>query len=87
MGDLPGPKMHIGDLAEEPVELVRDRTITLTTEECIGSGERVSVTFSGLPAAVKPGDRLFLNDGFILLKVTEVSARDVVCSVRAPTCE
>jgi pyruvate kinase len=83
MGDLPGPKMRIGDLAEEPVELVRDQTITLTTEECVGSAERVSVTFPGLPAAVKPGDRLFLNDGFILLKVTEVSATDVVCSVRA----
>ena len=83
MGDLPGPKMRIGDLAEEPVELVRDHHITLTTEECSGSAERVSVTFPGLPAAVQPGDRLFLNDGFILLKVVEVSGNEVVCKVRA----
>ncbi|MCF7984019.1 MAG: pyruvate kinase [Thiohalocapsa sp.] len=83
MGDLPGPKMRIGDLAEEPVELVRDGVITLTTQDCVGDASRVSVTFDGLPAAVQPGDRLFLNDGFILLKVLEVTDTDVVCSVRA----
>lgn len=83
MGDLPGPKMRIGDLDEEPIELVRDQSFTLTTEPGIGQADRVSISFPGLPAAVKPGDRLFLNDGFILLKVTEVSATEVVCNVRA----
>ncbi|MGB5833662.1 MAG: pyruvate kinase [Thiohalocapsa sp.] len=83
MGDLPGPKMRIGDIADEPVELVRDALIRLTTDDCIGSGERVSVTFPGLPAAVKPGDQLFLNDGFILLEVVEVTDTEVVCNVRA----
>ncbi|MBK1706422.1 pyruvate kinase [Halochromatium glycolicum] len=83
MGDLPGPKMRIGDLAEEPIELVRDQPFTLTTEPGVGQRDRVSVTFSGLPAAVSPGDRLFLNDGFILLKVIEVTETDVICNVRA----
>jgi pyruvate kinase len=82
MGDLPGPKMRIGDLTEEPVELLRDDTITLTTREVVGSPELVSVSFPGLPAAVRPGDRLYINDGFILLKVQEVQADDVICSVR-----
>ncbi len=83
MGDLPGPKMRIGDLAEEPIELTRDRLITLTTDDCVGSAERVSISFPGLPAAVQPGDRLFLNDGFILLEVVEVRGNDVICKVRA----
>ncbi|MBK1647857.1 pyruvate kinase [Rhabdochromatium marinum] len=83
MGDLPGPKMRIGDLAEEPVDLVRDHLFTLTTEDILGNAERASVTFKRLPSAVKPGDRLFLNDGFILLKVVEVNATEVVCKVRA----
>ncbi|WP_058556151.1 pyruvate kinase [Thiohalocapsa sp. ML1] len=83
MGDLPGPKMRIGDLGEEPVELIRDQLITLTTDECVGTVARVSVSFPGLPSAVRPGDRLFLNDGFILLKVVEVQGNDVICNVRA----
>jgi pyruvate kinase len=82
MGDLPGPKMRIGDLAEEPVELLRGDTITLTTRELVGTAELVSASFPGLPAAVHPGDSLFINDGFIQLKVQEVQGDDVVCSVR-----
>jgi pyruvate kinase len=49
MGDLPGPKMRIGDLAEEPIELERDDEITLTTEDVPGRRERVSVSFPGCP--------------------------------------
>ena len=82
MGDLPGPKMRIGDLAVEPIELLRDDAITLTTREVQGSADLVSVSFPGLPTAVKPGDRLFINDGFILLKVVEVHDDHVTCSVR-----
>ncbi|AGA91589.1 pyruvate kinase [Thioflavicoccus mobilis 8321] len=82
MGDLPGPKMRIGDLDEDPIELVRDETVTLTTEEGAGTARRFSVSFPDLPKAVQPGDRLFLNDGFILLKVVEVSTTEVKCNVR-----
>ncbi len=82
MGDLPGPKMRIGDLAEEPVELLRDDILTLTTEDILGNKSRVSISFPDLPAAVQPDDRLFLNDGFILLKVLEVNGPEIRCSVR-----
>lgn len=82
MGDLPGPKMRIGDLGKEPVEIQRDDRITLTTDDIVGDAQRVSVTFTDLPAAVKPEDLLYINDGFILLRVIEVSGKDVHCSVR-----
>jgi pyruvate kinase len=52
MADLPGPKMRIGQLDQEPIELKPDDPFTLTTEEIIGDQERVSVTFSRLPQAV-----------------------------------
>ncbi len=81
MADLPGPKMRIGKLAEEPVQLMPGETITLTTEEILGTRQRVSVSFPGLPAAVQSGDLLFLNDGYIELEVVKVSAADVVCRV------
>ena len=71
MADLPGPKMRIGQLAEEPIELKRDDAFTLTTNEIIGDRQRVFVSFPRLPAVVKPGDCLFLNDGNIQLEVVE----------------
>jgi pyruvate kinase len=82
MGDLPGPKIRIGDLAEEPIELERDDEITLTTEDVPGRRERISVAFPGLPSSVRPEDLIYLNDGFILLRVIAVDGNEVRCRVR-----
>jgi pyruvate kinase len=81
MGDLPGPKMRIGKLAEEPFELVAGETFTLTSEDITGNRERVSMSFAPLPRVVKPGDSLFLNDGIIHLEVLRVNGNDVECRV------
>jgi len=82
MADLPGPKMRIGQLAEEPIELTPGNSFTLTTEDIVGDNTRVSVSFSRLPKAVKKGDSLFLNDGIIELRVNKVERKDVHCLVR-----
>jgi pyruvate kinase len=82
MADLSGPKMRIGKLDPEPVELKQDETFTLTTEDIIGNNTRVSVSFVGLPKAVKAGDTLYLNDGYIQLEVTKVHGNDVTCTVK-----
>ena len=82
MGDLPGPKMRIGRLAEEPVMLHRERPIILQTNEIMGSADRVSVAFPGLPGAVKYGDLIYVNDGFILLEVQQVIDQEVHCLVK-----
>jgi pyruvate kinase len=81
MADLPGPKMRIGHFSKEPIELGIGDSFTLTTENIEGDQSRVSVSFSRLPQAVKPGDRLYLNDGFIQLEVVKVDGADVHCRV------
>jgi pyruvate kinase len=83
MADLPGPKMRIGNLAVEPVELHTGDTFILTTEGIVGDGQRVSVTFERLPQSVRPGDKLFLNDGYIQLVVETIQGADVSCRVLA----
>ncbi len=83
MADLPGPKMRIGELAEEPVELQIGDRLILTTDDIIGDRQRVSVSLKELPRIVKPEDKLFLNDGLISLKVEAVTQNEVRCEVRA----
>ncbi len=81
MADLPGPKMRIGEIADEPIELTPGDSFTLTTEKIVGDATRVSVSFAPLPRAVKPGDRLFLNDGYVELEVDQVDGSEVFCKV------
>ncbi len=82
MADMPGPKMRIGKFSEEPVQLSPDDIFMLTTEDILGSRQRVSVSFQSLPSSVHPGDRLFLNDGYIELEVIRIEGSDVVCRVQ-----
>ena len=81
MADLSGPKMRIGQLDSEPIELEVGDPFTLTTEKTLGNAERVSMSFPRLPQVVKPGDNLYLNDGFIQLEVVRVEKTDVDCKV------
>jgi pyruvate kinase len=81
MADLSGPKMRIGNLKQEPVELKGGEPFTLTTKEIIGDVSKASVSFSRLPQSVKPGNALYLNDGFIQLEVVEVLGDEVRCRV------
>ncbi len=81
MADMSGPKIRLGDIAGEPLQLEQGDGLTITTDDIIGTKERVSTTFSSLPQAVKSGDMLFINDGLIQVKVLEVMGNDVVCNV------
>ena len=55
MADLPGPKMRIGNFAGDKIYLKHGDPFTLTTEAVTGDQQHVSVTFEGLPRAVKAG--------------------------------
>jgi pyruvate kinase len=81
MADLPGPKMRIGEIHPEPIDLKPGDLFTLTTDDVVGDANRVSVTFTRLPRVVKPGDTLYLNDGVIQVDVDQVHENDVRCRV------
>lgn len=81
MADLPGPKMRVGEIEAEPIELHAGESFTLTTDDIVGNPKRVSVSFKDLPRVVKPGSKLFLNDGLVQLTVESVSGKEVHCKV------
>ncbi len=79
--DLQGPKMRVGKLAEDPIDLEEGNRLTVTTREVPGDAECVSTTYERLPQDVRPADRILLDDGHIELMVREVYRSDVVCEV------
>lgn len=83
LGDLPGPKIRIGRLAKEPIWLASGGQFTLTTEEILGDHSRVTVRFPSLPQRLRPGNKVFLNDGLITLEVERVRSPEVQCRVTA----
>jgi pyruvate kinase len=81
MADLSGPKIRIGELSSEPVQLVAGASFELTSEEIVGDVTRASVSFEPLTRAVRPGQQLFLNDGTIQLEVVRADPPRISCRV------
>ncbi len=83
MADLQGPKLRIGHLQNDTVvPLQRGATFTLTSRPVAGSENIVSLDYPDLPRDVAAGDTLYLDDGLIELRVTEVrDDTDIVCQV------
>ncbi|HEV2770008.1 MAG TPA: pyruvate kinase [Solirubrobacteraceae bacterium] len=73
--DLPGPKLRIGPLEEDLVELAGGEHVTFVCgADGPGTAQRMSVAYPGLADAVSPGEVMYLADGAIRLKVTGVRA-------------
>ena len=68
--DLPGPKIRIGPVREDIVELrAGDELVLVCGAEELGSERRVSVSWRGLAAAVDHDDVIYPADGAIRLRV------------------
>jgi len=79
MADLPGPKIRIGQLLEEPLLLAKGDEVVLTVKASMGTPNQIPVEYKQLPESVGPGSLIFLNDGFIQLRVEKVSGEEVFC--------
>lgn len=79
--DTKGPEIRIGKLKEEPIELVQDEYLTLTTEEILGDKERIHVTYSDLPKDVEVGSTILIDDGLIELTVVGVNDTEIKCQI------
>jgi pyruvate kinase len=63
LADLQGPKIRLGRFAEGSVIWANGETVVITSEDVVGTHDRVSVTYRRLPGEVRAGDRLLIDDG------------------------
>ncbi len=79
--DTKGPEIRLGQFENGGIELHTNDRFTLTTENCMGTKEKASVSYQNLPQIVKRGDRILIDDGLLELKVTECTDTEIVCKV------
>lgn len=69
LADLQGPKIRTHEMENNGVQLVNGSEVTIVVEPVVGTAERFSINYSLLPAEVKPGEFILLDDGKLKLKV------------------
>ncbi len=78
MADLQGPKIRVGRFAEGSVTLAEGAAFVLDAARGTpGDLQGVGLDYADLPRDVRPGDRLLLNDGLIVLEVQAVQGDQV----------
>ncbi|BBH67003.1 pyruvate kinase [Actinoplanes sp. OR16] len=82
LADLQGPKIRLGKFADGPHRWETGDRVVITSDDILGTKERVSCTYTKLPQEVKAGDRLLIDDGKVAVEVTGVeNGKDIQCLV------
>ncbi|USI73993.1 pyruvate kinase [Sphingomonas morindae] len=71
LADLQGPKLRVGTFAEGLVTLRKGETFVLDRDPTPGDAGRVHLRHKEIYQALRPGERLLLDDGKLVLRVTE----------------
>ena len=80
--DTKGPEIRIGDVEGGKLELKAGQMFTLTTEEMLGTAEKVMITYKELYKDVCPGDSILIDDGLIGMEVEAIEGKDIICRVK-----
>jgi pyruvate kinase len=78
--DLQGPKIRVGELPKEGVNLVKGESVVLSSDP-EAQLPKICTTYEMLHKDVSIGDRLLLDDGLLELTVKRVEAKDISCEV------
>ncbi len=81
LGDLPGPKLRVGEMRHDLVELHAGDRVRLTTDPVEGDEQTIPVSWPELTSALRPQEQVFLADGSIQLRVLESEDGEVECEV------
>ena len=80
--DLPGPKIRVGKLKQEPIHLRKGHILWLNGRKIMRVfHDSIPVDYPQLAQSVKKGSLLYLNDGFIQLRVEDIRHSAVKCEV------
>ncbi len=81
LADLQGPKLRVGRFAGDGVALETGAAFRLDRDPTLGDLSRVCLPHPEIFAALKVGARLLLDDGKIVLRVTEMAHDHIITKV------
>ena len=80
--DTKGPEIRTSVLeGGNKITLQEGDEITLTTEEVVGTKQKIYINYEHLHEDVKPGNVILIDDGLIGLEVLSVNGQEIHCKV------
>lgn len=78
LADLQGPKLRVGKIENNALEIAQGDILTFVNEECLGTKERIYMSYDQFASDVKVGEKVLVDDGKIVLEVISTNGVDEV---------
>ena len=74
LGDLQGPKLRVGEIEDNRLEVKEGDILTFTNTKCVGNLEKIYVSYPNLAGDVVVGNTIMIDDGKIEVMVHSIEA-------------
>ncbi len=78
LADLQGPKLRIGKIEGNGLELKKDDVVLFTNKECVGTMEHIYMNYLNFSRDVNVGEQVLVDDGKLVFEVIEISGEGEV---------
>ena len=78
LADLQGPKLRVGKIENNALEIKPGDVLTFVNEECIGTMEKIYMSYDQFAKDVNVGESVLVDDGKLVLEVVETNKEDTV---------
>lgn len=78
LADLQGPKLRVGKIENGSIDIVPGDILTFTNEECLGTKEKIYMSYDQFAQDVNVGEKILVDDGKIELEVVSTNKKDEV---------
>ncbi|HRG44515.1 MAG TPA: pyruvate kinase, partial [Saprospiraceae bacterium] len=78
LADLQGPKLRVGQIENNSLELQPGDILTFVNEKCVGNSEKIYMSYQQFAADVEVGEKVLVDDGKVGLEVVETNNVDRV---------
>jgi len=72
LADLQGPKLRVGEIENDALEIVPGDVLTFTNTKCVGTKKCIYVSYPNLHDDVRPGNIILIDDGKLEVRVTDI---------------
>jgi pyruvate kinase len=78
LADLQGPKLRVGEIENNCVDLKEGDVVTFVSEKCVGTKEKIYISYKEFAKDVSAGEKILVDDGKIMFEVIETNSTDSV---------
>ena len=78
LADLQGPKLRVGKIENNALPIEKGDILTFVNEECLGTKEKIYMSYKQFARDVRVGERVLVDDGKLVFEVAHTNGTDTV---------